>query len=394
MTIESILRGHMPKKRKEPLWLGPCDSSDRGGITFSMLNRFMNCRERFRLYSIEGLQTTPRFDHKLEYGNMWHVCEEAVGDHQKNKDRKEYQYTGWTEQQRAMQDLQGYAKKLCQKYPFQRDDVGHWYEVCKRQFPLYLEHYKSRDGFTDKLGVKTSLMPETVFRVGYTLPSGRLVYLRGKWDWVFLAGGNIWLKEHKTKGDPDSMQIEQQLSMDLQTMMYLVALQGEQGQGMRQVTHSVGVNLCIAPIAGVLYNVVRRPLSGGKGTIRQHQPSKSNPAGESKEAFYERMAQYIKEDPMHYFMQWEVRVSPEEIQSFKRTCLNGLLSQLTEWYDWITAAMHAGSDPFTNPIHWKHPYGCKNYLDEGYTSEYDTFLKTGNEVGLTRSDKLFEELTL
>ena len=61
-----------------PLWRGPCAEGDLGGVTQSMLARFFGCRERFRLKYVCGLEPHDKWNHKLGYGNMWHVCEETL----------------------------------------------------------------------------------------------------------------------------------------------------------------------------------------------------------------------------------------------------------------------------------------------------------------------------
>src|SRR4051794_6290554 len=57
-----------------PLWKGP----EEDGITFSLLSQFLVCRERFRVRVIEGLSAGGGFNHRIEYGSMWHTCEEAL----------------------------------------------------------------------------------------------------------------------------------------------------------------------------------------------------------------------------------------------------------------------------------------------------------------------------
>jgi len=76
--------------------------------------------------------------------------------------------------------------------------------------------------------------------------------------------------------------------------------------------------------------VCRRPLSGGKGTIKQHQPTKSNPAGETSEEFYERLAGVIREDQPYYFMRWTVDVTKNDVARFEMECLQPILQELCE----------------------------------------------------------------
>jgi hypothetical protein len=245
-----------------------------------------------------------------------------------------------------------------------------------------------------------ALLQEQVFNVPYRLPSGRVVRLRGKMDSVDLVrskrGPAIWLQENKTRGDIKEGKIVQQLSMDLQTMLYLVSRPllpttkcGDHKDW--RPAHRVCVS---TPWRGVRYNVARRPLSGGKGSITRHKASKGNPAGESKEHFYGRLAAYIDEAPETYFMRWDVLVPPTDVERFKSRCLTPLLEHLCVWWQAISS-YERSSDVFEAPlntIHWQHPYGVWNVLNEGGQTELDNYLATGSELGLERVTTLFGEL--
>ena len=373
--------------RREPLWKGPEES----GITFSMLSRFLVCRERYRLYAIEGLRTADVWDHKSGYGNMWHVCEEAHAAK-----------LNW------LPALNVHCRDMRVRYPLQQSTINHWYQVCQQQFPIYIDHW----GRNKDVLERTPLHQEQVFDVPYSLPSGRTVRLRGKWDAVDLIGkgksAGIYIQENKTKGDVNELAIKRQLTFDLQTMMYLVALSNHPfcdlprtghyrhggGTGKGGIVRYGGAMPGEYPILGVRYNVVRRPLSGGKGTIVRHKPSKSNPQGETEEAFYNRLAQYIKDEPDHYFMRIKAEVSQQDIATFRRQCLDPILEQLWDWWEHIEWCIAKNHDPFVSNtgIHSRHPHGCYNVLNEGGSSDYDEHLLSGSMVGLQRVEELFPEL--
>ncbi len=417
--ISKALSEGWHSERKEPLWRGP----EVDGITFSLLSRFLQCRERFRLHVVEGLRPNPQFNHKIAYGEMWHVCEEAHAKQEGSGKGCGIQL--WPH------FLTNYAQGLCKKYPQDQGQIDHWHRVCRTQFPLYVEYWRNHPD----TAARTPLLQEQVFDVPLTLPSGRTVRLRGKWDSVDLvmpgkcncgadrsgpsaeahspscpAGiahtvtgkgpqGGIWLQENKTKGDIRPSQVQRQLRFDLQTMLYLVAF-GTPKKGHSAAGRDVEGWTYGAEIKGVRYNVVRRPLSGGKGTIVRHKATKNHPE-ETKDQFYTRMAEYIRAEPGEYFMRWNVEVSAADVARFRRECLDPVLEQLCDWWGWISNV----SDHFAveetfldgrraayNPIHWRHPFGCYNALDEGGSSDLDDCLETGSEVGLCRVDDLFPEL--
>lgn len=387
MSLADKLRGAKVPQPRGPVWTGPTDDGPNGGVTFSLLSRFLTCRERFRVYAIEGLRPSPQFNHRIEYGSMWHICEEEVS--RDGATAEGYPCDLW-------ESLIEYTKALCKQYPLQQEQIDHWYNVCRVQFPLYVNYWAKHPDATNRI----PFYQEKVFDLPYHLPSGRVVRLRGKWDGVALERigdrSEIVLDEHKTKGDIDEPALRRQLTFDLQTMLYMVALKVySHNHPLRDEARKLGAGDSV-DIAAVRYNVVRRPLSGGKGTIVRHKPSKSNPAGESKESFYDRVAEYIREEPGHYFMRWRVEVSDADVVRFRRRCLDPLLEHLCWWYDLVALGRNAtdvAKDHGGYPTpHWQHPFGVRNILDEGGHTDLDEYLSTGSTVGLVRTDTLFEEL--
>lgn len=421
-----------------PLWRGP----EVDGITQSLLSRFLVDRERFRVYAVEGLRPADHWNHRSGYGDMWHVCEEQWATGQGG--------SCW------YGPLTDYCRSLLKRYPLQQEEIAKWYEVCQAQFPLCVDFWKRHPDVV----AREPLLAEQVFDVPYRLPSGRTVRLRGKWDSVDLVsekcsmcggiGGRanvhtgryhpcaacegakvrrgIWLQENKTKGDVDPQQLVRQLNFDLQTMLYLVAL--EQYRLGNFGTPHMGL-----PTKGVRYNVVRRPLSGGKGTIVQGKGTKGSKCSrcrgggkvysklkqpvpcpkcggagrsggkpaETKEDYYARLAQYIRDEPETYFFRWNVLVTADDLARFRRQFLDPVLEQLCDWWDYISMCSEYKADPFNptsvpnadfvnNGVHYRMPYGVYNPLLEGVVGDLDNYLDTGDQTGLQRVGDLFPEL--
>lgn len=379
--------------RQGPLWQGP----EVDGITSSLLSRFVVCRERFRLLTVLGLKGVGRWNHRTGYGDMWHVCEESFvmgGD--------------W------VAALGDHVRETIPLHRFQIEEIVKWASVCEKQFSVYVDYYKQ---FPQRN--RSPIVTEFIFDQHYELPSGRVVRLRGKWDGLVRetekGKASVWLQENKTKGDVDEKALERQLDFDLQTMLYLVAAHQCYNRLEAPLSRFAG------PLAGVWYNVVRRPLSGGKGTIVPHKATEGskcsrclgskrkviNPdcpkckgvgrtgakPAETQEHFYDRLAKYMVDEPASFFIRWRVGVSKEEVERFKRRFLTPILEQLCQWWDWMVQCEADPSlDPFSKPIHWQHPYGCYNPMDEGGFSEVDEYLATGSQAGLMRTDTLFPEL--
>ena len=344
-----------------------------------MLSRYLVCKERFRVQYIEGLRPQPGFEAKIEYGQMWHVCEEALANGKP-----------WEPA------LIGYCKGLSKIYPMNGQDISHWWKVCAIQFPIYVKYWsKHRDVKNRK-----PLAQEYVFDIPYQLPSGRMVRLRGKFDSVDLISNKVWLQENKTKSDIDRIKLTRQLSFDLQTMLYLTALLSSDLLKGRK-------------LAGVRYNVIRRPLSGGKGSIRRHKATKNKPE-ESLNEFYQRLRtevieQEVKEAALEkrdcdYFCRFNVEVNTVDINRFRGECLDPILENLCCDYEWWARCHTNGWSPYSisklhssefthhRSYHYRFPYGVYNVLTEGGYSELDEYLLTGSEQGLVRMESLFNEL--
>jgi hypothetical protein len=347
-VLDKLKNVKIPKRK--PLWQGPESDGPQGGITQSLLGGYLVCKERFRLVTVEGLMPQDEFSHALEYGNIWHLCEEV---HAAGKDWKA--------------ELLNYGIDLRKKYPGDQVQIEKWFQVCKVQFPIYLK-------FWGKEKKREELLQEVSFQVPYKLPSGRTVYLRGKWDSVYQEGKGVWLKENKTKGTVDDERIQKQLTFDMQTMIYLVALKSR-----------------YTNVRGVLYNVVRRPLSGGKGSIRQHKPTKKNPNGESATDYYGRLTDIIEEEPEDYFKRWKVAVSATDIKRFEEEFLQPCLEELCNWWCLVSDARIHGAD-YWRPYNYRTPFGIWNPLFEGRTTNLDNYLETGDMLGLKRGTQLFPEL--
>lgn len=362
-----------------PLWQGPEGEGPQGGVTQSQISAFLGCRERFRVKVIEGLRAEDQFNKYLEYGNMWHVCEEALAGFNDDGKYKVGSPDIWKPA------LKVYCQELLKKYPLQQEDVDHWYRTCKAQFPHYVAYWaKHKD-----VEQRTPLMQEQVFDVPYKLPSGRVVRLRGKFDSVDLIGkgkgSGIFLMENKTKGDVDRKDIEEQLTWDLQTMLYLTAMTEFQRM-LKVVSMSDADWDKVMPswagvkggffdhsILGVRYNVVRRPFSGGRGSIKR------NPDKETKDSYYLRLAEYFKAEPEYWFMRWKSEVHPTDVIRFRKECLDPILEAMCWWYDQqITKSGLSDfrSDYCAPDFHWRHPFGVVNSTDEGYKSEVDQYINT------------------
>jgi len=390
----------MTRAKFQPLWKGP----QKDGITFSLLSKFLVCRERFRLQVIEGLQLDEGFRHQLEYGSLWHEAEEA--------------FAGGNDWRKAVRK---YRDRLRANYPADITDINKWTSVCLTTFPLYIKHWERHPDVRKR----KPLLEEYAFAVPYELPSGRTILLRGKWDCVFSQSRELFLQENKSKGRIDTEGIRGTVDQNLQTMLYQIALRTWKErfqQGYSDAQNDIPAGLYNAfhdgyPIKGVLYNVVRRPLSDfhaikqRKGRLvnklYKGKPIKDRSTGknvkedrrvgaESDEQFYKRLGESISETPDEYFMRWKVTLTDRDVERFKERVFDPVMEQLVDWYDWVANQ----SNPFAKVdgipgggIHWQSPWGVYNSLGMGFRGDYFDLLTKGSRANLHKVKTLFPELS-
>lgn len=353
-----------PKRKISPLkslWQGPVED----GITYSQLCKFLVCRERFRLYMVEGLREPETFRHPLEFGNLWHIAEEHFSGGRQ-----------WTK------PVLDYANKLTMQYPGSEKDILKWAKIAIKLYPLYIEYYASTE--TKRIPVAE----ESSFRIPYITQTGNQVTLRGKIDCIYDSPSGRMIQENKTKGDIDAEGIQKAIPLNLQTMIYRTAIESlvvlprtkipKDSQALWGLLHKSPRGFY-----GTLYNVIIRPLSD-RYSIRQKK-------AESIDEFIERIAANVTKTPERTFFRWNVRITHQDVERFTQRVLDPLLDSLLCWWESIK------TDPFNpwkSPLHYMTPYGVYNPLASGFRGDYFQFL-TGDESHkwkLQKVSNLYPEL--
>lgn len=302
--ISKLTKGKQKKVRVDPLW-----DLERDGFTYSTLSKFMNCRQRFHIQKVAGWK--PRgFNLPLEFGNIFHHMTEAQGmgvpldlmyqlaDNYVNAKITSGKYSPDTCQDLAR--LAGIVTVTFQQY------VKFWEEqpsidyitgkTVKRNRRIYERDF-------DWIG------KEIPFKIPFTLPNGRKIWMCGKQDGLFHVKrikGN-WVLETKTKGRIDDTGISKGLHKDLQTGMYMLA---------------ADMMYPATSVQGVVYNCIRR--TGAKPKVK-----------ESVKDYVQRVETDIIKRPEHYFMRWSRRVTSDEMKRFKQQILMPQVLQLVQWWDSI-----------------------------------------------------------
>lgn len=355
------------------MWQGPY----KEGVSQSALHRFMMCRDRFWLHYIEGWRERVTYQdvHKMEFGSLFHEALEADAA---NLD--------------PITAVDDYALKLITAYPSEREDVERDAYIVNKLFPYYKSYWASQDQN------RVPVLQEESFEIPYTIPSGKTVILKGRFDAAFKPNRmsqSIFLKENKTKGTIDESGILDQLYEDLQCGFYSTALE-----------KWIETNQPDCRLEGIVYNVIRRPL-GAKDSPRlrkdetQHSLIERAFHGEVGKKANPSSKYPIDKNLDQWFKRWRVNLTGVSLTNFQNTILNGLLEQLCTWWDSIQDDIH---DPWhttqiqklgvqapmylpkrvPNPNHWRRPRGVYDELAFDQRGGFYKYCTTGSTAGLER----------
>lgn len=252
------------------------------GITQSLLTAFLNCKLRCKLI-LEGWQTpTPK--ESLFFGSLFH---KLLEEH-------------YTLESEYIVDLGDFLKTENKLYSSITSEIKEKsFAMAEALYEPYTDFWGMKDGQKDWIEL------EPVFEVLATIPrfsDRKKIPLRGRIDGVFRLKGKLWLLETKTKSQIDEYGLQTQLALDFQNLFYIMVAEELFGEG----------------IAGVLYNVIRKPQ------LRQKK-------GEPLEKFAQRMKDDVESRPEHYFKRYEVKYTLRNIKEFRQE----LQPLLTDYCFWV-----------------------------------------------------------
>lgn len=310
------------------------------GITYSKLQTFLLCRERYRLEMVEGMRETQDTT-ALDFGNIFHLLFErslhVPTDQLGPIERRLIRETG-----KVSAENQLMAMTICMMH----------------------RHYREFYGEYDK--VRSVVAAEQKFCIPYRVQyNGKTIPIRGKCDGVLKQDGKLFILEHKTKGQIDKGYIVSMLPFDLQTMIYAWAMEHVHGQ----------------KIHGVIYDVIRRP---------QHKQG----AKETQKDFIDRLSEHIQKEPEHFFFRVTSEFAPNDVQNFCNKFLFPVLEGLSHWWESIA---HNPFDPWVskdgtpNPHHFIRPFGIYDAMSRGY-GPYFNLIVNGNYADLVPAETPFPEL--
>lgn len=158
------------------------------------------------------------------------------------------------------------------------------------------------------------------------------------------------------------------------------------------MTHEEAMKvLSQSPIRGVRYNIVRRA------------------AHKSAESMLEKVELDMRNGRAdEWFARWRVEVTPQDVERFRRTCLDPVLENLCDDYGWWADCFENGAkdkygcwemsvriESFAHHTkrHYRLPYGIYSPVHEGGFGDVDNYLETGDKSGLRKVTDLFPELS-
>ena len=270
---------------------------ERHGVTQSLLGAFRECPTKARM-KISGYYR-PVTSIALSFGNMFHhLCEKIYTEVKNHKGDEKHSPLNMSEiliEEMLRKDF----KDEYERTPASdREVLETSIMFCKALFPTYIEYWK-QDFDGDKKKSWVALEKQFSMPIFGAIQDGSFI---GKRDGEYKdQAGNLWLFETKTKSRWNELNLGMIVGRDLQVNSYMLAQHYDYGE---------------RPV-GVLYNVVRRPQLKIK-------------KDESKQEFFLRIKQDVKDRLDFYFVRLEVPILWEHVQDFS----DRFHVEVKEFRDW------------------------------------------------------------
>jgi hypothetical protein len=310
------------------------------GISFSLLSRFVVCRDRFHKYAVQGMREQGKQQNALNFGTYFHKLLEI-----------------------SAKDQRASADTVIAKVTRSKSSIAKIKTIDRlignMVFQEYSKHYAD---------VKYNYFDtETKFDVRYFVHGVGDVRLVGKIDQLIRKQQNaFYVKENKTKENINETLIEATIPENLQTMMYVIC---------------AGIHFK-KPITGIVYDVIR------KSKIRQKND-------ESDVEFVERLREDIHKRPGYYFYRWDYPLNTRAIENFRLTTFDPLLREFYLWWKSIESnPLNPWLDEKGQPNsrHYRRPFGVYDSLTNGEGDYFNVIIRN-SYANVTFNNLPFAELT-
>lgn len=326
------------------------------GVSQSLLQKFINCRDRYHKHTVLGLKSTDRKE-AMEYGTIFHkLIEEGA--------RMGNTYT----RLKMVQIMNEYMKTY---YP--SADSALLCKIGLEQYHKYKEWEANKPKYKyiaqEPVFKEPIVLPATSFNpcpeISINIPRTE-IFIRGRIDEVIEQDGQLWLQENKTKSRIDISLLQDTIPENIQVMFYAVAASIKYGR----------------PVKGIIYNVIRKPGQ------RQRQK-------EADADFVSRIGQEINDNPSYYFYRLAYSFPPGAVEKWKREELIPLLYQV---YIWWRSIEKNPTNPWEdaegniNPFHGRKSFGIYDPMSNGKGEFFDLIIY-GRKTNLVVDHEMFPELS-
>jgi hypothetical protein len=324
------------------------------GVTQSLLQKFVQCRDRFHKHVVLGLRETGRKE-AMEYGSIFHKLLELGTLLGKNNTRMNLLKAANT----------AFANKDIESVELIKTAVVQYFEYLKWEHDKPKYKYIAAEPVFRELYELPTISFNPCEEINIRIPSGIKIPLRGRIDEVLEINGHMWIQENKTKGRIDESMLIDTIPSNIQVMFYAVCSQLKYSR----------------PCKGVIYNVIRKPA------LRQRQ-------SESDNDFIERIKEDIQTQPDHYFKRYSYEFQKGQIEKWIREELNPLLVHVYLWWKSISknpTVPWVDLDGNVNPFHGRKSFGVYDSMSQGKGDFYELIVN-GRTSNLIFSKQLFPEL--
>lgn len=332
-------------------WKGPIE----GGITQSLINKFLVCPYQFYIYAGLGLKENKPDNNNLMWGDIFHKALELAIEHPR-------QIKGMIDEE--LLEIENKVKQhISDKWP---KSPSTYLRSVMNMLRLYNDSYKA-----DMPGIVT----EKEFVVPYTNHHGLKVNLRGKRDgW---HEGTKTLIEHKCKGRIDKETTTQEIPMDQQVCLYSM----------------------VSGAKNIIYDLILIPEA--QYGLPQMRP------GQKLSNFVDSWFSIhtgpptstlwpINKKTPYWFAQIHIPITEENIETYRKFTLDPLIDRIYRWWNHVNKP---GFD-FQNPDHYNDVFyrtpirQFNPHATAGYKGEYHDFL-TGELAleDLVPVESFYAELT-
>ncbi len=308
------------------------------GVSYSLLNRFVQCKDRFHMYAVKGMRETTDRQDNLNFGTYFHKLLEI-----------------------SAKDQRCSANKVIEKVTRSKSSIAKIKMVDRLMANMiYQEYVNHFQGETHRY-----FDTETKFDVKYALSGVGSIRLVGKMDQTIInSDRTLKIQENKTAEKIKDALLGLTIPHNLQTMMYAICAESHFKR----------------PVTGVLYNVIRKP------TYKQ--------GNLSDEEHVERVRQELLKDPARFFYRWNYDFTPNSIKEFKQFTFDPILR---DFYLWWKSIESNPLDPWVdqngqpNSRHYRRPFGVYDSLTNG-EGDFFNAITRNSMAGITFGNEPFSEL--